>query len=74
MTSPVISSRIMRSPNSFISTCASSSRPLSLEKSLSASDSSVFTAAVRALSAGPGASWIGRTRSGSIGFVELGTR
>lgn len=71
---PVFSSKMILSPSSLISTSPSSSGRLSLAKILSASESKAFTAEVMALSAGPGASWSGLISSGSMGFVELGTR
>lgn len=74
MISPVISSRMTRSPSSFRSLVGSSSHFCSLENIRSTSPKRSCTAVTRTLSAGPAASRMGRISSGNIGLVEFGVR
>lgn len=74
MTSPVTSSTTTVSPSSLSCACSSSSPLSPLENKRSTLKRSDCTALASVLSAGPAASWTGRIRSGSIGFVEFGRR
>lgn len=74
MTSPVISSSMIRSPISVRSEFGSSRNLPSLEYIFSTSSSSVLTALTRSFSAGAGGNWSGRIMSGFMGLVEFGIR